>query len=334
MKGWYCLVTNIQVPLERERLDFNFDGVNVSEIKYVELITKEGDRGFTDIPEEIFEIFPNMHTVDIQSNLKLISQPRWQKATNLKVVKLQYSQITIIRRGLFVGLDELSQLILKFNQIHSIEDGAFDFPHLWVLDLSNNKLTTLSDTLFSKIATVQILDISDNELTHIGNSMRPLQNAVWIDLHRNHIEDIDLLEFSRLPRLGTLVLYSSGFSFNLSEKVRNEELEHAGLENTVLEVLDISNNSLANLYNLNQLSIFKGLKRLALAANQFTNYKAFSAEYIKQILPNLQSLGWDGRGLDCENFEIFINQFQRLNMSIVNLVCYLPPCLSCRFNTF
>lgn len=319
---WLCLI-NIDVSLENERLEFDHNSGNIRSITNVVLSTKKGNKGLTEFPFEIFQIFPNISGISIESNLQDISQPQWQKAMNLRGLNLERNQLTVIRRQMFVGLDKLLKLTLRFNQIHTIENDAFDFKYLWVLDVSYNKLTTLSDTVFSNIPNLVILNMHDNELTHIGQSMYSLRKLSWIDLHLNYIEDIDLAELSKLPLLSSLILWSSGFSFDARKKPDDSVI------NTSLNSLDISINNLTNVYDLNQLSVFKRLTSLFLAGNRFTNLEKLSAEYIKEILPNLETVGWDGTGSDCENFNRFIDQCKNFNITVKNLVCFAPPCLSC-----
>lgn len=320
-----CLI-NIDEALEKDQLEFDHNSGNISIISNVNLSTKKGYSGLTEFPFEIFQVFPNITGISVESNLQDILQPHWQKALNLKGLKLERNQLTIIRRQMFVGLDKLLILELRFNKIHKIENDALDFPHLWVLNLSHNKLTTLSNTVFSKIPKLAILNMHDNQLTHIGRSIYSLRKLSWIDLHRNYIDDIDLAELSKLPLLNSFILWSSGFSFDMRKK------QDDSFVNTSLDQLDISINNLTNVDDLSQLSVFKGLTSLFLAGNRFTNLEKLSAEYIKGILPNLKILGWDGTGSDCENFNKLINQCQKFNITIINLFCFAPPCLSCDFN--
>lgn len=320
---WMCLI-NVDVSLEKEELEFDHNSGNISTITNVILNTTKGYSGLTEFPFEIFQVFPNITCISVESNLEDISQPQWQKAPYLKTLKLERNQLTIIRRQMFVGLDKLRKLELRFNKIHEIESDALDdLPHLWVLDLSHNKLTTLSNTVFSKIPKLAVLNMHDNELTHIGRSIYTLRKLQWIDLHRNYIDDIDLAELSKLPLLNSLMLWSSGLSFDVRKK------QDDSFVNTSLDQLDISINNLTNVEDLNQLSVFKRLTSLYLAGNRFTNLEKLSAEFIKGILPNLETLGWDGTGSDCAKFNKFINQCKSFNITIINLVCFAPPCLSC-----
>lgn len=324
MHNWICIANNIEVPLESTRIEFDHDAEYVNTILTVELNTKEGDRGFTKFPLELFDIFPHMNSVTIQSNVEKLSPTDWTSAKYLRQLKLGHNQfLTSIPRTLFAGLDNLRILELRYNRIETIEDGAFHGRRLWVIDLSYNKLTTLSDLVFSNVPNLQIINIHHNELIHIGRSIFHAKNASWIDLSYNHIADIDLIEFSKFRKLDSLMLDSSGFSFDSIEGVGNER------NNTCLHSLNICTNNLTNIFDLRKLGMFKGLKDLAILNNPFSNYDQLSAAYIKGILPNLQRLVWDGVGLKCEKYNEMIIQMKLSNITTVNYGCRYPPCLTC-----
>lgn len=328
-----CIVSDIEVPLERDWLEFDLNGENVTAFTYVWLSTKQGDRGFTTFPAEIFEIFPYVDHVSIQSNLKVLSQNDWKNAINLKTLRLsgnklsefmsfnglknlkklelEQNQLSIIRRDFLVGMDKLEELYLGQNGIHSIEDGSFDHANLIFLDLSRNNLTTLSDSVFSKCPKMRAVEIGHNQLTHIGQSMYSLQHVTLIGLSFNHIEDIDLAEFSKMPRLKSLLLESSGFSFVSTSGVSSDQSN-----NTALELLNIEKNNLTNL-DFSKLKTFNGLKSLCILGNPLIKCDQLSAAEIKRVFPNLEKLGWNGAGWQSENFNILTNQLNHLNVTVV-----------------
>lgn len=70
-----------------------------------------------------------------------------------------------------------------------------------VLKLNGNHLTTVKKDSFAKMKSLKFLDISDNELTDIGEIGR-LQSLVLLDLSKNRISRVDKLEKMRnLKRL-------------------------------------------------------------------------------------------------------------------------------------
>ena len=70
-----------------------------------------------------------------------------------------------------------------------------------VLKLNGNQLTTIKRDSLSNMKSLKFLDISDNELTHIGE-IGKLQSLVLVDLSKNRISQLDKLEKMRnLKRL-------------------------------------------------------------------------------------------------------------------------------------
>ena len=70
-----------------------------------------------------------------------------------------------------------------------------------VLKLNGNQLTTIKRDSLSNMKSLKFLDISDNELTHIGE-IGKLQSLVLLDLSKNRISQLDKLEKMRnLKRL-------------------------------------------------------------------------------------------------------------------------------------
>lgn len=335
-----CGVNDIEIPAETDRLEFDVDGEHADTISYVEISTKKGDRGLNSFPEDIFEIFPNVRGIVIESTVKSLTPIEWQNATNLEILNvrtnriaevntfnglnqleelhLDHNQITIIRRGTFVGVAKLRNIVLYSNRIHTIEDGAFDTPELTNLNLDRNKLTMLSDSVFSNIPQLRAIYIDNNELTHIGRSLLSLQSVTYITLKDNHIEDIDLVEFSKLPKLSLLNLDNSGFSFGSTKNVSTV------VDNMSLKALQLANNNLTNYIDLKQLRIFKALMYLRLSNNLYTSFH-LNANDIKTLLPNLKDIGLKTAGLRCENLKTLANQLKHLKITLQ--WCCEPACI-------
>ncbi|XP_064631444.1 slit homolog 2 protein-like isoform X2 [Lineus longissimus] len=89
-----------------------------------------------------------------------------EKASRLD---LQGNNITVLRRGDFVGLRNVKILQLLDNQIHAMEKGAFqDMVKLERLRLNRNRLTVIPDLTFATTSNLHRLDLSFNNLKVIG----------------------------------------------------------------------------------------------------------------------------------------------------------------------
>lgn len=324
-----CVVHNIKVPEERERLEFDFNGKNGSKITAIELYSQDYKRGFGSIPTEVFTIFPNLKEFRIDSKITTLSPDDWQNATNLTRLRLleniiselkantfkglnklneldlRYNRISVISRGAFAGLNNLTGLYLNNNYLSTIEEGAFDLPELLTLWLTRNHLTTLPDLL--KLPKLKTLYLDSNKLTHIGQSLYSLQNLKTVLLGRNEIEDIDLIEFAKLPRLEELDLRSNRFSFQANQ--------HANItvENTSLKTLVLAENNLMDPLDLHQLSVFKGLEYLILDENPYTHFN-LNAKDIKAILPKLETLSLKWTKISEKNLQILTQQLNVENV--------------------
>lgn len=302
-----CDFFRLVLPSKVDRLEFDYNYGSRDTITNFQLGTTSP--GFTTIPTEIFESFPNLVYFALKTDLEVISPNDWQNATSLielrlyghnvtvlrahsfnanaleklQILRLSYSQLNTIQRDAFVGLNNLTLLDLTDNKIHTIEDGAFDLHRVTKLYMAFNELTTLSDSIFCKLPNLQEVKLQYNLLKHIGRSLYCLTNIGQIYLDSNSIEDINLLEFVKLPQLSTLSLRKSGFSFDAtSDNVTT-------VENTSLKTLDLSANNLTNVLDLQKLNIFQGLSNLHLNGNLYKDFDS-GEDYLRNIFPNLTSL--------------------------------------------
>lgn len=256
------------------------------------------------IPEKSFEHASKLEIVYLSNNIESIRAGDFTGAKKLKSLTLSNNKITtiddnafsgpdelhllnlygnkltVIRRNMFAGLSKLQSLILDANEIHTIEDGALSLPSLSYLSLNKNKLKTLSDMIFVGLNNLKDIDLNKNQLEHIGKSLNVLSNVEQINLKNNKIDDIDLIEIAKLPKLTKLWLTKSGFVF---KNWKDEKLPTG----SSLQTLDIGNNKLSDASELINLKILSNLETLILNSNPYTS---FDWPTIKDILPKLKKL--------------------------------------------
>eukprot|EP00050_Salpingoeca_kvevrii_P016304 m.54243 g.54243 ORF g.54243 m.54243 type:complete len:237 (+) comp6833_c0_seq1:419-1129(+) len=117
--------------------------------------------------------------------------------------------VTSIPRGIFARFTNLQELSLASNQLTSIESGIFsDLGNtLTSLDLSYNRLTSISDTGFRGLASLNVLSLSRNNLTSIGSrAFCDSNELVFMELIENQLTRIESGTFSCLPKLSGLAL--------------------------------------------------------------------------------------------------------------------------------
>lgn len=304
-----CTISEIELSnnTELNHLEISINGSTTEEIDRLILATKMGHPAFASIPK--LPKFPNLEMLMIKSGLKGLSSNDWRYSARLnglylfnlhliklfpntfkglnelQVLALSLSSVEIILRDAFTGLNNLTLLDLSQNHIYLMEDGALALPKLKKLDLHNNRLTTLSESVFCKLPQLKDIDLSYNTLTHIGRSLECPQNLKKVSLIKNIIRDLDLVEIAMLPRLEHLDLTGSGFSFTSSSHQRPPIV----VENSSLVTLDVFGTDLNNPSHFEQLSAFYNLKHLIMGDTPFSHFN-YTGEIVRKFLPNLYTI--------------------------------------------
>lgn len=244
------------------------------------------------IPRAIFPANNRLVFLSFGSNrISNIDDSAFEHLNQLFGLKLQQNNLEEIKKETFSGLSALHVLNLNRNRIRRIQDGAFEtLCALQFLHLQNNQLETLTEGIFRGLRNLTDISISNNRLHHIYNSLQHLRNVKKIDLNDNHIVDLDLIEFAKLPALIDLRLISSGFSFKLSENLPT-------MTSSPLEYLYLDQNNLSNPMDLRTLYMFGELKELSLDYNLYNDFNLGDKKLI-EILPKLMYISLDGTNID------------------------------------
>jgi len=225
-------------------------------------------------------------------------------------------------------MEMMIDMDLSFNQINSLlpEDMTFT-PNLKSLNLAGNGLSTLSEGLFSHLASLQVLDLSDNKISSMQSTIfhqTPILQKLF--LQNNSLTEVSPQLLNGLHNLLLLNMsfnHLSGDSFNAETfqsqvKLVALDLSHNRMKNissdtfqilNELQILNLQHNQLSEVYD-EQFSHLLNLHVLMLSFNQIKilnpkalfnlqslnslslNHNQLSTvpDYLFQDCPNLQDL--------------------------------------------
>ncbi|EPB70203.1 leucine Rich repeat-containing domain protein [Ancylostoma ceylanicum] len=159
---------------------------------------------------------------------------------------LRNNHLKGINRSMLQGLTSLLELDLSGNRIGSLSTGVFDLtPELRELSLNDNDIATIEDGTFAKLTSLKKLSLSGNQISTITKNMfKGLDSLEVLNLQNNQITSIDWSAFANLKQLRTLDL---GTNHATNVEIR-------GLEN--LQKLFLNNNSINSLKSVSLSSSF------------------------------------------------------------------------------
>lgn len=300
------------------------DFMYASKLKVLNL---KGNKLLT-IPYSTFALAPALETLDLSANgITEIEGMAFNGLTNLKTLDLSWNRLTMLDAFSFTGLSNLEELDLSENKIKLIGDGAFSLPKLRILNMNGNGAKLLPDNLFGTIPAqtppLEYVDFGENKLTHIGTSLYGLQELKVLNLTANKkIDDINLEALAQLPKLDTLLLSNSGFSFPLATIFTIPSPETAAsvavpISNSPLKRLYLAKNKLINPDVLQQLAYFRQLEVLSLEGNKFTYID--NVKSLPTWFPNLRSIYIGENKLDCTWLNATVPLFQQANVNVYTI---------------
>nr|O93233.1 RecName: Full=Phospholipase A2 inhibitor; Short=beta-PLI; Flags: Precursor [Gloydius brevicaudus siniticus]BAA31994.1 phospholipase A2 inhibitor [Gloydius brevicaudus siniticus] len=163
-----------------------------------------------DLPPEIFTNASSLILLPLSENQLAELHPSWfQTLGELRILGLDHNQVkeipiscfdklkkltsldlsfNLLRRlapEMFSGLDNLEKLILESNPIQCIVGRTFHWhPKLTVLSLKNSSLTNIMG-FFQPLEQLELLDLSDNELTTMEPPVYKTSANLSLDLSGN-----------------------------------------------------------------------------------------------------------------------------------------------------
>ncbi len=192
------------------------------------------------------------------------------------------SRLVEIPDGLFEGLDHLRVLILEFNDLTKLDADVFsDLISLEILDLSRNNLESLPNGLFKNNSKLEKLYLSENRLRDVDEQiLSSFTNLRHLDLHRNLLGEIlSKREETFPPSLQVLNLRNNHIRelrpeiFRNLRDLRELDLSNNSIQSIImenmenLEVLRLDHNHLTSI-DVNSFIKMDKLKELHLNSNE------------------------------------------------------------------
>ena len=169
-----------------------------------------------------FGLLPeDLYTLDLSRNtLGELPKLAFNEFPSLMTLILEDTNITVLTREIFSGLNSIEILSLKTNLLTNLSGMLFqDIPSLLSLDLSNNNIHELSPGIFQGLYSLEILSLNDNHLSYILiNTFRDIPSLRTLELSRNRFRKLSTGMFHGLLSLTTLTL-SNNHLINLTAYV-------------------------------------------------------------------------------------------------------------------
>ena len=127
-----------------------------------------------------FEFLTSLCDLDLSSN-KLVELPSgFGKLTSLEIVECRYNLISSIKK--FTENANIKQLFLGYNRLRDLPDDIFsEFPYLVSLDLRDNSLSKLPESLLS-LSLLERIDLTNNNVSGLPYALGSMNlKALTID---------------------------------------------------------------------------------------------------------------------------------------------------------
>ncbi|CAL8124554.1 unnamed protein product [Orchesella dallaii] len=153
----------------------------------------------------------------------------WFTMRRNKIRELSYAS--------FCHMPRLTRLTMSKNRLHLRGYEFKDMPHLAILDLDNNEIETVSNTLFTNLGELEMLNLSHNKLKSIGEeAFRNNLKLIELDLTGNKLLHIAPTTFTGITNFTKLYI-----GHNPLQKLSAEFFESMpALRSLNIEGIDIS----------------------------------------------------------------------------------------------
>lgn len=210
-------------------------------------LIKESSLKIPHLTSEIFDSFASSidETIDLEHlGIETLDADTFQNCLYpIKTLVLSLNSLSSLPNDVFQPISStLVNLNLRNNQFNS-NFFLINLPRLRVLDLSSNRLTSLSADQFKGLDQLETLILHKNHLMSLSSdNFRFCRNLTLLDLSDNQIIDVHPQSFNRLTHLKVLLFNNNplGRYFPLSKQIFRPlvDLEYLDFENVELNSLE------------------------------------------------------------------------------------------------
>lgn len=278
------------------------------------------------IPSKMFANFTKVNIFRARGvKIQELLANDFESADNLMLLDLSHNEIKKLENFLFANLKEIKEIDLSFNQIESIDDGAFDRMgyNLTRLDLSENKLKSFKeDFLLNMIVNVTRiwlpfdLNLRNNEIDNIEPSQKEaiILPEVNLELSGNRMTELKLVKIEIFEiRLNNHSLTSVDCNATLIN-LDDNKLTKLRIKGKTL-ILSAKNNQLSELTFDDHLSF---LKSLVISGNNLSSDTVYN--FLQKTI-NIETLDISNNPLNSLKIDTFseLVRLERLSLSGVGI---------------
>uniref|UniRef100_A0A182K0G4 Uncharacterized protein n=1 Tax=Anopheles christyi TaxID=43041 RepID=A0A182K0G4_9DIPT len=180
------------------------------------------------------------------NNITRIDSPQTNtvRANNIQAVDLSYNRLSHLEMSVFGPLQLLNTLNLANNLLTTLaypsnERMVTRLPHLSVLELSNNRLKSISFAQLH-VTGLEYLVLSSNEISTVPAVVGKYPSLLGLDLSNNILESFDFTILQDATNLRTLQLHDNHLhSLILPSEMRLPNLIQLVLSNNRLKSVDL-----------------------------------------------------------------------------------------------
>lgn len=208
-----------------------------------DIVFPDIEAGSSDNFDEDFKgnMFGGIETLDLHGN-RLLTMPQGiRRLTNLTVINLSKNKLGNESLAIVSHVQSLRELRMAENAFEGPLDAALsNFQHLEILDLSNNKISTLPNDL-GMLSSLQTLLLSGNALASLPSILFVSNTLSVLDVSRNRLIGTFASHGMNLPLLKSLDVSQNALTSIANGPIFMARLESLNVaENRIEELPDLS----------------------------------------------------------------------------------------------
>jgi Leucine-rich repeat (LRR) protein len=213
----------------------------------------------------------NLQVLFMTNIVELNKMPNLENSMDVREITIQDSGLKQVSTEFCARKKHLQKIDLSFNELSDLKCVFDECEGLKMLDLSYNKIKSLSEVFNDNASNLMILNLDNNLIEEIGQqNLANLAELTEISLAKNKIESIDRNAFDGLKKLTKLNLAKNNL----------HELPATSIAYVSLKQFNVKENS--KLLNFPDSSQFKSLQSLEV------HYSYHCCPFLKRTASKLQ----------------------------------------------